>query len=280
MTALTLTRDGVYRSHRPMTEDDLMRAAPSALQAEAHDSRSHKYQVVPTMKVVEALRKATGVEIFGATQANTRKADKRGHTKHALRLRRPDAVADAETGEVPELILINSYDGSSSYQLRLGCYRFVCANGVICGETWDSARVKHIGFDALPQVVDETRRLANRFDSIRDTVNHFKQIALEPDEILAIGKAAMTLRHDPAHEHVEANEIVRPRRLADKRNDLWTVFNRAQENVTRGGYYKTTYDDKRRPTYRRVRPVKGIDQNTGLNQALWTLAEEMAKLKS
>lgn len=278
MTNLTLTRDGVYRSPRPMTDEDLLRAAPSALQAEAHGSRSDKYQIVPTMKIVEALREATGVEVFGATQAHTRKEDKRGHTKHVLRLRRPDA--DDTAGETPELVLTNSYDGSSSYQLRLGCYRFVCANGMICGDTWDSARVKHIGFDALPQVVDETRRLAKRFDTIRDTVERFKQIALEPDEIRAFGTAAIALRHDTTREDVRADDMTRPRRNADLSNDLWTVFNRAQESVVRGGYFKTTYDDKRRPSHRRVRPVKGIDQNSSLNRAVWTLAEEMAKIKA
>jgi hypothetical protein len=50
-----------------------------------------------------------------------------------------------------------------------------------------------------------------------------------------------------------------------------------QENLIRGGQRAA-----RTPTGRRqkTRPVEGITQNVQLNRALWTLADEMAKLKA
>lgn len=68
---------------------------------------------------------------------------------------------------------------------------------------------------------------------------------------------------------------MRPRRAADVRDDLWTVFNTVQENTIQGGLIGRTATGGRRKT----RPVEGIDQNIKLNRALWTLAEEMRKLK-
>ena len=71
---------------------------------------------------------------------------------------------------------------------------------------------------------------------------------------------------------------MRPRRTADTGTDLWTVFNRVQENVIKGGLYGFTKDAIGRPQRRRTREVKGIDQNDTLNRALWRLSMEMAKL--
>lgn len=272
---LQFTRDGVYRSQEPMTLESIQRAAPAALAVEAHESRSDQYQPIPTMTVVEALRRAVGVEVYGATQANSRRHDKRGHTKHVLRLRRP---AENDDMEAPELVLTNSYDGSTSYRLNLGVYRFVCANGLMAGETWDSARVVHKGEDAIPQMIEETKRLALQFENIRDNVADMRRITLDQDQAEAFAKAAITLRHDPETEIVQAGHILRARRAADRSPDLWTTFNRVQESMTRGGYHKVTIDERGRSKVQRVRAVKGIDGNAQLNKALWTLTEEMRKL--
>lgn len=276
MQTLQMTRDGVYRSSEPMTAEQISRAAPAAFAQEAHASRSDQYQPIPTMAVVEALKRSVGVEVFGATQAAARKADRRGHTKHVLRLRRPDAGDQADT---PELVLTNSYDGSTAYRLNLGAYRFVCANGLMVGDTWDSARVMHKGEDAIPEMVEQTQRLASRFDDIRDTVADLKRVTLEPEAQAAFARAAIALRHEGEEAaSIRPADVLYSRRQADQGADLWTVFNRAQERITRGGYWKLSTDSKGRRTPRRVRAVKGIDQNSQLNRALWTLTEEMQKL--
>lgn len=52
-----------------------------------------------------------------------------------------------------------------------------------------------------------------------------------------------------------------------------------QENIVRGGLSgrrRNAEGQLRRST---TRPINGIDQNVGLNRALWTLAEGMQRLK-
>jgi hypothetical protein len=61
------------------------------------------------------------------------------------------------------------------------------------------------------------------------------------------------------------------RRYDDQKNDLWTTYNRVQENVIKGGI--------RQVNRRKSRGVNGIDENLRLNKALWTLAEQMKQLK-
>jgi hypothetical protein len=69
--------------------------------------------------------------------------------------------------------------------------------------------------------------------------------------------------------------VLDPRRTADAGQDLWSTFNVVQENVVRGGLEYRSANGRRN----RTRSVTGIAQNVSVNKALWTLAEEMAKLK-
>ena len=69
------------------------------------------------------------------------------------------------------------------------------------------------------------------------------------------------------------------RRAGDAGADLWTTFNRVQENTIRGGlsaWGRDAHNRRRRVT---TREVNGIDQDVKLNRALWLLGERMAALK-
>ena len=65
----------------------------------------------------------------------------------------------------------------------------------------------------------------------------------------------------------------------DQVGNLYMALNRVQENMIRGGLdgRRTNADGRIRRS--RTRPINGIDQNVGLNRALWTLAEGMQRLK-
>jgi glycosyltransferase involved in cell wall biosynthesis len=65
------------------------------------------------------------------------------------------------------------------------------------------------------------------------------------------------------------------RRTADESNDLWSIFNRIQENILKGGKEivgKLNSKGQRR----RIVSIRGIDQEIRVNQELWLLAEQMA----
>ncbi|MBS7726551.1 DUF932 domain-containing protein, partial [Vibrio cholerae] len=100
----------------PLSNDEIARVAPSIFAEEAHDSRSDRYLYIPTVKVLDALR-AEGFQPFMACQTRVRNTDKREHTKHMIRLRHASNIMDKEANEI---ILLNSHDGSSSYQMMAG----------------------------------------------------------------------------------------------------------------------------------------------------------------
>ncbi|MNG31048.1 hypothetical protein D3C84_1167890 [compost metagenome] len=62
-----------------------------------------------------------------------------------------------------------------------------------------------------------------------------------------------------------------PRRAEDRASDLWTTFNRVQENTIKGGLRGRNKQGRRTTT----RAVNGIDQDVKLNRALWVLAQAL-----
>ncbi|MBN0030737.1 DUF932 domain-containing protein, partial [Pseudomonas aeruginosa] len=75
---------------------------------------------------------------------------------------------------------------------------------------------------------------------------------------------------------ITESQILMPRRGDDDRRDLWSVFNRTQENLIKGGLSDRAANGRRQTT----RPVQGIDQSVRLNRALWLLADGLRQLKA
>ncbi len=76
--------------------------------------------------------------------------------------------------------------------------------------------------------------------------------------------------------YVDIEELLTIRRSADKGSDLWTVFNRVQEGMIRGGLNTYTKDERGRIKYNKTRAVKSIDENLKVNKMLWSLTEAIS----
>lgn len=128
----------LVRRDRPLTRDELAHYVPSVFSVfsvfseEKHESRSDRYTYIPTISLLDNLQRE-GFQPFFACQTRVRDPNKREHTKHMLLLRREGQI---KGNQVPEIILLNSHDGSSSYQMLPGLFRSVCQNGLICGESF------------------------------------------------------------------------------------------------------------------------------------------------
>ena len=151
----------LIRRDRPLTREELFRTVPSVFSENKHASRSERYTYIPTITLLDNLQRE-GFRPFFACQARVRDEGKREHTKHMLRLRREGQI----TGhQVPEIILLNSHDGSSSYQMLPGLFRAVCQNGLICGESFGEVRVPHKG-DVVGKVIEGAYEVLGIFDRV------------------------------------------------------------------------------------------------------------------
>jgi hypothetical protein len=275
----------VLRADVPLTEEQMRAAAPSVFAESKHVSRSERYTYIPTIDVLRGLRKE-GFEPFMVAQGASRIEGKAEFTKHMIRIRhaRDRSVQFSTKPEANEIILINSHDGASSYQMLAGLFRFVCCNGLVVGDGVDDLRIPHKG-DIRGEVIEGAFRVLDRFVAVEQHAQAMKALPLQPREEIAFATAALALRfgerrveetggHWPAP--VTAEQLNEARRIDDIGHDLWTTFQRVQENVMRGGQAGRSAQGRRLQT----RPVGSIDRGVTLNRALWMLAEEMQKIKA
>jgi hypothetical protein len=115
----------VLRSDTPLGEEQMRAAAPSVFAVGKHASRSERYTHIPTIEVLRGLRKE-GFEPFMVAQGASRAEGRAEFTKHMIRLRHAGQISTRP--EANEVILINSHDGASSYQMLAGVFR-LCPAG-------------------------------------------------------------------------------------------------------------------------------------------------------
>jgi Domain of unknown function (DUF932) len=265
----------ILQASSPLNDEQIRKVAPSIFATDKHGSRSGRYTCIPTIDVLNGLRRE-GFEPFMVAQTRVRKDDRREYTKHMLRLRHANQIRNAEAQEI---VLLNAHDGTSCYQMLAGLFCYACANGLVFGETTNDIRVPHKG-DVVQRVVEGAHLVLDGFTRVIEERDAMQAITLNVDEQQVFARAALALRYDThialTAPPVTETQLLEPRRHEDRGNDLWRTFNRLQENLIRGGL------DGRATTGRRARTraVQGIDQNVKLNRALWVLATEMRKLRS
>lgn len=248
-----------------------MQHTPSVFGEEKHASRSERYAYIPTITLLESLQRE-GFQPFFACQTRVRDQSRREHTKHMLRLRRAGQITGQQ---VPEIILLNSHDGSSSYQMLPGLFRAVCCNGLVCGTSFGEVRVPHKG-DVVEKVIEGAYEVLGVFDRVEEKRDAMQSLILPPPAQQALAKAALTYRFGEEHQPVTESQVLSARRWQDEQNDLWTIFNRLQENLSKGGLAGRSAQGKRS----RTRAVNGIDGDLKLNRALWVMAEELQQALS
>lgn len=272
-----------YRAE--LSNEQLRAAAPSAFATQPYEKMSSRYTFIPTSAVIDGMR-AAGFAPVQATQSRCRIAEKQDFTKHMIRFRTMDSIAtQAIVGNtVAEIVMVNSHDGASRYKLLFGLFRFTCTNGMMVSDgEFESVNIRHSG-NVIGEVIDGASRIVESAPRVLDTVRRWQTIELRESEQKLLAAAAHTVRFPITPEEIAEGkkptpilpeQLLRARRTDDAKPDLWSTFNRIQENALKGVKAYTS-------NWQRVssRPVKGIDGDVKLNRALWTLAEEMAKLKT
>ncbi|ECF6118963.1 DUF945 domain-containing protein [Salmonella enterica] len=259
------------RRDRPLTHEELMQYTPSVFGEDKHTSRSEKYTYIPTIILLENLRRE-GFEPFFACQSRVRDPGRRDYTKHMLRLRRAGQITGQQ---VPEIIILNSHGGESSFQLLPGVFRSVCTNSLVCGQSFGEIRVPHRG-NIVEKVIEGAYDVLNVFDRVEEKREAMQSLQLPPPAQQALAKAALTYRFGEEHQPVTTAQVLTPRRREDYGQDLWTVWNTLQENLLKGGLPGRTAKGKHSHT----RAVNGIDGDVKLNRALWVMAEQMQQALS
>ncbi len=182
---------------------------------------------------------------------------------------------------LPEIVVFNAHDGTASFQLHAGIFRLVCENGMIVAESTLAAhRIRHSGkmveeaIEAAYQIVEETPKVFHE-------IERYRAISLDTEEQGIFAKSALTLRWpEEDNRPYLPDQMLSARRRDDQGTDLWTVFNRIQENLLRGGMRGRKRNAFGRLQRSTARAIKSVSEDLRINKALWTLMERFAELKS
>jgi hypothetical protein len=252
-----------------MSNEMIARVAPSVFASEPHESRRRdSYSFIPTAVVLEGMRKEGFVPVY-ASQSRTRIAGKQEFTRHMLRFRMPGVQAREVGDSVPEIVLLNSHDGTSSYQVSAGLYRLVCSNGMmVSSSVLQDVRIRHTK-QVVEDVIEGSFSVVKELPQLFDSIDSMRHVQLPEPAQQAFAHAAAILRWGKDENiPVAPARLLATRRVVDEGSDLWRVFNRVQENLVKGGLSARTAEGKRTST----RGINSVNADVKLNRDLWELA--------
>jgi hypothetical protein len=201
-----------------------------------------------------------------------------GYQAHYITLRKPGLEFKSFTakGLVPEIGFLNSYDGTRAQRLYTAIFRTVCLNGLVVGGMFESIRVVHTG-DALTRVLEGIDMILAQFPLVVETVNRWSELQLNPEQQLMLAQQSAQLVLPESAINCDFTKLVQIAREGDRPNDLWTVFNRIQSILQRGGLTYRSINEKGEVKNNTAREVKSLKRSIGINQDLWDLTENFSK---
>lgn len=238
--------------------------------AHAASTVSDRYNFISTRSLVDTLAEA-GFTPANIKVQNVRKAERQGFQKHIIRFQHRDFPVRVGGDSVPQVILKNSHDGLSSTEISLGLWKLICSNGLATGKNIARERVTHRA-GTIEQVAAAALRLCDYVPVLGEQVREFQSRILTEAEVKEFSTQALALRYDLPGEDATYKDryehetrlfyINRRRRYEDSGADLWSVYNRVQENLIKG-----------RPRSG-IRVLKAPDRDLEVNRGLWDIAHQ------
>lgn len=263
--------------------DSILNECPPVDSLGASSKLTDRYHFISTRRVVDTFRDL-GWEPRQAFYVKTKETSDPLHKRHCIRFRNPKFDIDGQDGfggVTPEIVVNNSHDGSCSLQLMAGLFRMVCSNGLtIREESYGDTRLRHDNkhLRALGEIYLRSylKGFAYQVPNQMASIKGWEDLEMSRGARLSYYKAAGKLRgldmHDWRYRQFDA-----AKRAADQGHDLWTVYNRTQEHLVRGGiknHYDYDYEKKR--NYTTQTPLSNIQRIEDINKDLWSLTCETA----
>lgn len=253
--------------------EELLRTKAPAVFSQSHRDLSNRYEFLPTTEVIEVLQEE-GWRAYSAQQVNPRKWT-REHAKHIIRFRKEGDVRDrhTEVGEtIPELLLMNSHNGTAGYRLQGGIFRLVCSNGLVISDVdYGKIHIRHRKGEMMKdQLIAASRNISKSTAMAAEVMDEWKTLNLTERQAKDYAADAAKIRWKDGADDGLIQNLLNVRRVEDQNKDLWTTFNVVQENLIRGGFVNQR-------TRRAVRAINNIQKDVDYNSQLWELTSTYGK---
>lgn len=257
-------------------------------QVKKHENMKETYGFVKTDDILQAFSNK-GWEIQSQDVANTRKQDKVGYQKHLIRLVHPDHEIipglREEHKSRPQLCLLNSHDGTTSLRMFLGLIRFACMNGIIAGTALNDIKLVH-SKNITSRVPDAIDYISHSLPQLIEQIQVLNNKTFTNAALKEFVKLCVDARLSNVHNivKVDYDSALRTVRLEDRGNDAFTIMNKVQERVLRGGI-RYVYDRKvkdgdgnllgHKRVVTKTRNLKSVSGQVKLNRLVYDKALEL-----
>lgn len=231
---------------------------------------SEAYGFVSTSEIIDAMADS-GYPCVEVRQSRRRDEARMPFTKHMVKFRHSGTIKNLmKRGDViPQIVMLNSHDRSSGFQLYAGMFRLVCSNGLLVAESELVAPIKIRHSSSMVQdIVEKSRMLAKGADGVYTLREDMLRTPMTQKAALAFAHEAIEFRPPRRTGIMTPDSLLEIRREEDKPLDLWHVFNRVQENMLRGGVATQTEGGRSVQT----KGIGRIERDVDVNSALWGLA--------
>jgi hypothetical protein len=161
-------------------------------------------------------------------------------------------------------LIVNDHKGGRALQLKLGLYRFVCANGLVISDgQFEAFSIRHIGDNIDQRIQEFIDRLTIAATLLRGKIINLSATILTQEQAREFAKSALELRFkDKAITEEQITAALQIRRGEDNGMSAWQIFNRVQESIVRGfGVHGE----------RTVRRLTSVKRDMEINEKMWEL---------
>jgi len=209
---------------------------------------------IPTLDVITKLQHE-GWQLKGVDE---QRGKNRKISSNYVQMQHPDFAIKNSKGKdeaYTSITISNSCNGAKPLQMSLGIFRQVCTNGLVAFDQHaESENIKHIeiNYRNLDRFIAS---VTNKTGKLLTEVNEMKHRGLSIEDMRKLATEAARLRYNDL-EDINIDDLLIVNRVEDESNDLWTVFNRIQENLTHD--------------------VNNMNEDIRLNKQLFSLANQYA----
>lgn len=273
-----------------LTNKQLVGLCPSIGYLKPTRPVSEKYVHIPTLQVVDDLRKFGWKPTHGAQRGDGFSQ----FSKHEVIMEHPDLLFKVGDDEMkPRIHIMNSHDGLQSFRFYVGIFRFICSNGLVIpasafGQELGSAlKIRHIHYNLKELKSTLKKQLVTMQHTLKVILALSKRTLTDVEKETFAKLAYMTrskVKIEDAEEFLKGisketvDSLLESDRKEDEGDDAWRVFNRVQEKIINGGFIysfiskskgeegETITDVK----MRKAKALKGFEKKNRVNLDLFT----------
>jgi hypothetical protein len=257
-----------------ITVEEAIARAPALAATSPSPRVSERYEFVNSAEVLRALGEL-GFGVRSTTVVLPKKrTDTALHKRHVVALRRFDSKSLVKKDDVaPELIFLNSHDGSSAVHLFPGLLRMACSNGMIVAERQgEGFRFRHSQAGLMDRVAAAADAVGTKLTQLGYTIEKAQGKQLTQQQQLAFARRMSGIRW-VGEEGPTLESMLQVQRDEDRPEDAWTIFNRLQERVIRGSLPVTVQGRTGMRTIQ-ARTINDPIRTIDLNTSMWRVLEE------